>query len=307
MATSSSERDSDLVKRLRSYAHWHYRYELNDGTVIDVTAGGPGERQRHRKRRDHIMGALERHIDDWSGLRVLDVGCNSGFWCFQALSRGASHVFGFDADAAFIEQAQLLSEHFGYANRTRFEQRSVYDVHEAGLDDVDVTLCLGLLYHLAHPLLALQRIAERTRRWLVVDTAVCPGFDLALLELRRSNPFPAGARGTDLVLIPTLGALEAMIRSCGFEKITRVDVTGDVPWDYASGERVVLVAERSGDGHWWEGDCEQEAMNPLGTVRTAYYLRKRASYLLSTMGPRGKAIHKTAAKVRARLLELFKG
>lgn len=44
--------------------------------------------------------------DDLAGKRVLDVGCNEGFFCNEALARGASYVLGIDTNQEIIEKAR---------------------------------------------------------------------------------------------------------------------------------------------------------------------------------------------------------
>src|SRR5216117_3658204 len=47
------------------------------------------------------------------GLRVLDVGCNEGFWSLEAHKSGAAYVLGVDARAQHVEQAQLVRDALG--------------------------------------------------------------------------------------------------------------------------------------------------------------------------------------------------
>lgn len=43
------------------------------------------------------------------GMSVLDLGCNEGFFCLDALSRGATRVVGIDSNADFIHKARQRS------------------------------------------------------------------------------------------------------------------------------------------------------------------------------------------------------
>ncbi|MGH2699183.1 MAG: DUF1698 domain-containing protein, partial [Actinomycetota bacterium] len=44
------------------------------------------------------------------GKRVLDLGCNAGFWSLEALDRGADFVLGIDGRDMHIEQAEFVFE-----------------------------------------------------------------------------------------------------------------------------------------------------------------------------------------------------
>jgi tRNA (mo5U34)-methyltransferase len=81
----------------------------------------------------------------------------------------------------------------------------------------DLTLFLGVLYHLRDPVLALERVASITRNMLILETHV------DFLGARR----PAGAfyPGTELRGDPTNwwglnpAAVEAMLRVVGFSRV----------------------------------------------------------------------------------------
>src|SRR5688500_4813236 len=52
----------------------------------------------------HDRSATARQIfpQDLTGKTVLDLGCSFGFFCFEAVKRGASRVVGFDVDPESI-------------------------------------------------------------------------------------------------------------------------------------------------------------------------------------------------------------
>src|SRR5471030_2176904 len=44
--------------------------------------------------------------EDFAGRSFLDVGCNEGFFCGEALKRGASRAVGIDANASLLIRAR---------------------------------------------------------------------------------------------------------------------------------------------------------------------------------------------------------
>jgi len=98
---------------------------------------------------------------DLTGRTVLDIGCNGGFYSMEMKRRGAERVLGIDFDARYLAQARFAAEVKGYD--IEFRQLSVYDVAELG-ERFDVVLFMGVLYHLRHPLLALDLIHEHVTR-----------------------------------------------------------------------------------------------------------------------------------------------
>src|SRR3546814_227475 len=99
------------------------------------------------------------------GKSVLDIGCNAGFYSLEMKRRGASRVVAIDSDPRYLAQAELVAE----VNDAdiEFRQMSVYDV--AGLGErFDLVLFMGVLYHLRHPLLALDLIREHVVKDLML-------------------------------------------------------------------------------------------------------------------------------------------
>jgi tRNA (mo5U34)-methyltransferase len=103
---------------------------------------------------------------DLRGKTVLDIGCNAGFYSIQMKLRGASRVLAIDHDPDYLRQARFAAETIGVS--IEFAEMSAYDVGSLG-ERFDIVLFLGVLYHLRHPLLALDLI----RAHVVRDLFVC--------------------------------------------------------------------------------------------------------------------------------------
>ena len=111
--------------------------------------------------------------EDLSGARALDIGCNAGFYTFELARRGAQ-VVGIDIDEHYLRQARWAADQFDLTDRVEWRQMVVYDLARMG-ETFDVILFLGVLYHLRHPLLALDLVAERAGGTVVVQTLTAPG------------------------------------------------------------------------------------------------------------------------------------
>jgi tRNA (mo5U34)-methyltransferase len=103
---------------------------------------------------------------DLSGKTVLDIGCNAGFYSIQMKLRNAARVLAIDLDPDYLRQARFAAETVGV--NIEFAEMSAYDVGSLG-ERFDIVLFLGVLYHLRHPLLALDLIREHVVR----DAFVC--------------------------------------------------------------------------------------------------------------------------------------
>jgi tRNA (mo5U34)-methyltransferase len=117
-----------------------------------------------------IAGCLPGDLD---GARALDIGCNAGYYSFQLAARGAE-VLALDLDEHYLRQGRWAAQHLDPEGRVEFRQGSVYDLVDLR-SSFDVVLFMGVLYHLRHPLLALDAVAERVGGKLVLQTLTMPG------------------------------------------------------------------------------------------------------------------------------------
>jgi tRNA (mo5U34)-methyltransferase len=106
--------------------------------------------------------AIPRNL---TGKSVLDIGCNGGFYSIEMKRRGAERVLGIDFDNEYLAQARFAAGVTG--SDIEFRKLSVYDVGALG-ERFDVVLFMGVLYHLRHPLLALDLIHEHVAKDLLV-------------------------------------------------------------------------------------------------------------------------------------------
>jgi tRNA (mo5U34)-methyltransferase len=217
---------ADIARRIRELGPWFHNMRL---AGVETAP-------------DHFLGdypALkwERFADalpgDLSGRTVLDIGCNAGFYSIEMKRRGAARVVGIDWDPRYLAQARLAAELSDV--EIELKRMSVYDVGALG-ERFDVVLFMGVLYHLRHPLLALDLLYEHAVGDLLVFQSMQRGAD-AVMPLAEDYPFDErsifDAPGYPALYfverkysadwtnwwIPNRAAAEAMLRSSGFSVI----------------------------------------------------------------------------------------
>lgn len=131
--------------------------------------------------RDRSATACLALPDDLTGKSVLDVGCKHGYFCFEALRRGAKRVVGIDVDAQSVRRARLLADCLG-ADVT-FEMLDIE--REPIRERFDHVLCLNLLHHLRDPIAALDRLTEITGERLVLEVAALGAHDRRKVGVSR--------------------------------------------------------------------------------------------------------------------------
>ncbi|HKP89808.1 MAG TPA: DUF1698 domain-containing protein [Thermoleophilaceae bacterium] len=189
--------------------------------------------------------------DDLRGKTVLDVGTWDGFYAFEAERRGASRVVATDHHAWSSPgwgDAGFRCAHRALGSAVEARHLDVLDHTADELGTFDVVLFLGVLYHMRHPLLALERVASVTGERLILETHV-----EALPARRPLAAFYPGAEldGDDSNWWgPNVSAVEAMLRAAGFSRVERVRPTsravGAPRGAYKLG-RAVVRRVRSGD------------------------------------------------------------
>ncbi|HEY9136795.1 MAG TPA: TIGR04290 family methyltransferase [Terriglobus sp.] len=167
---------------------------------------------------------------DMRGMTVLDIGCNAGFYSMEMKRRGADRVVGIDSDEHYLKQARFAAE--VESMKIEFKRLSVWDV--ARLEEkFDLVIFMGVLYHLRHPLLALDLIHEHVARDLLLFQSMQRGSsDVVSVEedYDFAAPAPFDEPGYPKMhfieqryshdetnwWVPNRACVEAMLRSSGF-------------------------------------------------------------------------------------------
>jgi tRNA (mo5U34)-methyltransferase len=215
-----------IERRVRELGPWFHNLDLRGVKTVPDHFLGDYPAVKWRCFADAIAADLH-------GKSVLDIGCNGGFYAIEMKRRGAERVVGIDYDATYLAQARFAAEVCGVDIELR--ELSVYDVARLG-ERFDLVLFMGVLYHLRHPLLALDLIHEHVAKDLLVFQSMQRGSDavepVALdypfweTEVFDQPGFPhlyfiekQYAGDPTNWWIPNRACAEALLRSAGFEII----------------------------------------------------------------------------------------
>jgi tRNA (mo5U34)-methyltransferase len=192
---------------------WFHSIDLGDGVVttgIDAT-------QAERLSGLQLPTAL-------AGKSVLDIGAWDGFFSFECERRGASRVLATDFyswhGSGWGTKAGFTLAREARSSKVEDLDIDVMDLSPERVGMFDVVLFLGVLYHLPHPLLALEKVASVTRGTLILETVVdLVGMRrpaIAFYPGRELNDDPTNWWG------PNPEAVSAMLRVVGFQDVTNV-------------------------------------------------------------------------------------
>jgi tRNA (mo5U34)-methyltransferase len=168
----------EIRRRAEALGPWFHNMELGGvWTAPDHFLGDyPGVKFR---------GFAHAIPADLTGKSVLDIGCNGGFYSIEMKRRGASRVLGIDFDEDYLAQARFAAEVTGHD--IEFAKLSVYDVGALG-EKFDLVVFMGVLYHLRHPLLALDLIHEHVARDLLLFQSMQRG-SAEMMQVPANPPF----------------------------------------------------------------------------------------------------------------------
>lgn len=227
----------DLKQKVDAFPYWYHRIELPGGVVT------PGWSPINPSHYDIPQ--------DMRGLRVLDVGAWDGYWTFEALKRGAREVVAIDDFSDFLglienndrcawETFDLCKVALGYTDDVckRYDM-SVYDVTEDNLGRFDVVFFFGTLYHLRHPLLALDKLSAICEREIYVESAILDDYspyqggighgylgDQMIMEFYPGKEY---GNNDSNWWVPTLFCMAQMVHAAGFSESLRWKLTQDAP------------------------------------------------------------------------------
>jgi tRNA (mo5U34)-methyltransferase len=224
-------RRHDLEERIEALGPWFHNINLGGiWTAPDHFLGDyPGA--KFRRFAAHLPA-------DLVGKSVLDIGCNAGFYSMEMKRRGAERVLGIDSDDRYLAQARLVADTLGYHD-VQFAKADVYDVGALG-EKFDLVIFMGVLYHLRHPLLALDLIREHVAGDLMLFQSMQRGSkhvlplkpDYKFTETEQF--FESGYPKLHFIereycedwtnwWVPNRACTEAMLRSAGFRIDKRIE------------------------------------------------------------------------------------
>lgn len=204
-----------------NYPYWRHRVPLGDGEVT------PGLKSRT------VWEALNLP-EDLSGKSVLDISAWDGLFSFEAERRGAEEVLAIDVwehptiDAEHWESLRPGKQGFdlihNYLNSDVDSQiLDVYDLSPDAVGTFDIVLCPGLIYHLPHPLLAIEKAVSVAEELVVVESSISGhggGDGPPTMEFYQPDPSEYGVSNPSRWWSPSLHCLEKMVQTAGCDNTT---------------------------------------------------------------------------------------
>ena len=150
--------EREIIEKINSIKNWWHKIELLPGVFT------PGEDDPQS--RLYQMGIPE----DLAGVSVLDIGAYDGFFSFYCERKGAE-VTAVDVispdECGFNVIKTILN------SKVKHVQSTVYNLDPKNIGQFDIVLFIGVLYHLRHPLLALDKIYNLCNELMILESQIC--------------------------------------------------------------------------------------------------------------------------------------
>ncbi|MGH9646017.1 MAG: DUF1698 domain-containing protein [Bryobacteraceae bacterium] len=211
-----SARGLDFSQDLLSKG-WYHSFEFADGTVIDGYMQLAVQKERY---------ARYPIPDDLRGKRLLDIGAWDGWFSFEAERHGAQ-TMAIDC----VEIPTFLQVHRRLRSKVDYRVLDFYELPSAGLGKFDVVFFLGVLYHLRHPLLALEIVCGLTTDVAIVESFVIDAetwkeHQNAIPILEFYENFELGNQYDNWSGL-TVACMLAMCRAAGFARVELMFCAGN--------------------------------------------------------------------------------
>src|SRR5271167_4617984 len=163
--------------------------------------------------------------EDMTGMRVLDVGHAEGFFSFEAERRGAAEVVGIDNYPPMARKFEICRA--ALESRVEAHLASVYDLNPHNWGTFDLVMFFGVLYHLRHPILALQKVHAVCTGTLLMQTAMCENTkDQPMAEFHpfgiKSGPADNPSYDPTCFWFPNPACCIGMLEHVGFKEAKRI-------------------------------------------------------------------------------------
>ncbi|MDD5439346.1 MAG: DUF1698 domain-containing protein [Candidatus Omnitrophica bacterium] len=204
--------NADQLKAEVAKIRWWHTIDLGNGIIT------PGEDATAVKLKTIKMP------EDLKGMSVLDIGAWDGFFSFEAERRGAARVLAVDSfcwsDKGWGRKAGFDLAKKALNSNVEDMFLEVLDITPAKTGMFDLVLFLGVLYHMRHPMLALEKAFSVTKKQLILETHV----DMCAVPEPVMRFYACGELNNDVTSWwgPNPQAVLAMLGSVGFKTATIV-------------------------------------------------------------------------------------
>jgi 2-polyprenyl-3-methyl-5-hydroxy-6-metoxy-1,4-benzoquinol methylase len=241
--------DSDeILQTINSFPNWLYEFNLK-GHLTPVI--NKLSLTRFPERKNYFFDPLVDLLGgSLKGKRVLDIGCNAGFYSLLAIENGCDFVMGIDGRQMHIDQASFVFKVKEIEeSRYHFVVGNIFDIDLERFGTFDIVFCLGIFHHFSKQMQFLEKVAKVNSDILLIETRVSriPGAYMAILP--ESTEDRLNALDYSLVMLPTKQAVLSMVQQFNYQGVMLRPQARHkaVEPDYKLGRRRAFLCSKKAD------------------------------------------------------------
>lgn len=220
------------IKKLDQTQTWNHNFKIQDGVETQPKVQkSQGKNLIKFNRLNNLfeeIGIKEK--------RILDLGCNEGFFSIEMYKKGAKEILGIDIDKNRIKKARFIKKILNIREEVLFEIMDIYSKDFKNLKKFDICLCLGFIHRIPDPVSAIFSIGEKSNMIIFEWKALKHGQHNNSFAYFSKKPIDEiDYYGTEYWLL-SYDALETILKRIGFIYFHRIDDPNQ--------RRAILVASR---------------------------------------------------------------
>tara|TARA_B100000886_G_scaffold340546_1_gene311095 strand:- start:10051 stop:10893 length:843 start_codon:yes stop_codon:yes gene_type:complete len=200
----------EIVEKINNFSDWMYEFDLK-GNITPVLSKSTVEGSKQRV--DYFIDPLIKFCGgSLKGKKVLDIGCNSGFFALKMIEAGCDYVVGIDGRQSHIDKANFVFEVKEIdKSRYKFNCANIYDIDFKTLGQFDIVICLGFFHHINKHIELLEKISEVNTDLFLLETRVTkmPGKFVHILDDVDADHY-ANSINYSLTMFPSKKAVLSM-------------------------------------------------------------------------------------------------
>ncbi len=248
-----------IQEKIATLGPWFHEFDLGEG--LRTKSELPLQvREIFETRLAMTSGVVKSHFGDRLGeIQCIDVGCHEGFYSMAMASLGVPRIVGVDVRERNLAKARFVAAAKG-CSAIEFQAGNCEDLSVDKVGRFELSLFLGILYHLENPMRCLRNIAALTKELCVVETQVVDEvvgttewgsrewtrpYHGVLALIDESDEFLADNSETGaspVAACPSPAALLFMLKQAGFARVELIEPPPGAYEQHRRGKRVVCAA-----------------------------------------------------------------
>lgn len=244
-----------LLKSIKSQV-WFYEFRLPDGSITKVDINKE-VLKIHETRVKKLLSIIDKFIPDSKNLSAIDFASHQGFFTLE-LAKKFNDVLGIEMRPESLEQAKQMCE-LNQSKNIRFLQADLTKLNSNEVDQADLVLCYGLLYHLEAPIQVLRLASQLTSKHILIETQIFP-YDISgniedgnyqwqrpvtgVFALSPDYGHRREGGSTEFAVIPSLNTLIFLLKEFGFNSIEVLEFDESDYEQFRRGSRVIIYGAK---------------------------------------------------------------